>query len=173
VTAERGLPDFDPERLLETLQRHEVRFVVVGQYAAQLRGARRPTTDVDVTPAGDAGNLERLAAALRELEAKIRTDEAGRGTVDLPYDGRLLGSRETTWNLVTRFGNLDLVMRPAGSPNGYADLSEAATSESVGEGLTVEVASLEDVIRSKAEAGRAKDFAALEELEALRRGSAD
>jgi hypothetical protein len=168
VTAERALPEFDPERMLETLHRHRVRFVVVGQYAAQLRGARRPTADLDVTPADDAHNLERLAAALRELEAKIRTDEEGRGTVALPYDGRLLASQETTWNLVTRFGNLDLVMRPSGSPDGYEDLRETGTSESVAEDLTVEVASLEDVIRSKAEAGRAKDLAAIEELEALR-----
>jgi hypothetical protein len=58
---------FDPVRIIEILNRHGVDFVLVGGYAALLYGARRPTYDVDITPATDAGNLQRLSDALREL----------------------------------------------------------------------------------------------------------
>ncbi len=42
---------FDPEHIIETLVRHRVDFVLVGGYAATLYGARRPTYDLDITPA--------------------------------------------------------------------------------------------------------------------------
>jgi len=48
---------FDPVRIIEILKRHRVDFVLVGGYAALLYGARRPTYDIDITPATDAGNL--------------------------------------------------------------------------------------------------------------------
>ena len=41
---------FDPERLVEVLDRHEVAYVLVGGYAARLHGARRPTYDLDIAP---------------------------------------------------------------------------------------------------------------------------
>jgi hypothetical protein len=69
----------DPVALLEVLARHQVRFVVIGGIAALSHGYPLPTEDVDVTPARDRANLERLAAALRELEARLHStsDPAG------------------------------------------------------------------------------------------------
>jgi hypothetical protein len=40
---------FAPTAILTVLDRHQVRYVLVGGYAAQLHGATRPTTDIDVT----------------------------------------------------------------------------------------------------------------------------
>ncbi|SDC39407.1 hypothetical protein [Nocardioides lianchengensis] len=65
---------FDPAAIVEVLNEHGVRYVVIGGYAATVHGAARPTLDIDVTPEQSAGNLDRLAAAMRELGAKIRTD---------------------------------------------------------------------------------------------------
>ncbi|TFV64472.1 hypothetical protein E4P41_00915 [Geodermatophilus sp. DF01-2] len=65
---------FDAEPVLAVLERHNVEFVVVGGYAARLHGAARPTSDVDVTPRTTRDNLDRLASALRELGARIRSD---------------------------------------------------------------------------------------------------
>jgi len=48
--------------------------VLIGGYAAQLHGARRPTVDLDVTPEPTVENLGRLAAALEDLDARIRVD---------------------------------------------------------------------------------------------------
>ena len=55
-----------------------------GALAARLHGFPRVTADADITPARDPGNLERLAAALRELDARVFTGacrRASRSTV--------------------------------------------------------------------------------------------
>jgi hypothetical protein len=50
----KGRPPLQPDRLLTVLQRHQVRFVVIGGYAAWSRGVHVPaTTDIDITPAQD------------------------------------------------------------------------------------------------------------------------
>jgi hypothetical protein len=54
----------------------------------------------------------------------------------------------------------DLCFAPAGT-GGYDDLRREATRERLGKALTVSVASLRDVIRSKEAAGRDKDLAQL------------
>ena len=62
-------------------------------------------------------------------------------------------------NLATRFGDLDLVIEPAGFPRGYDSLASGATVETIA-GVDVQVATLDDVIASKEAAGRDKDFTA-------------
>ena len=63
---------FRPKPILETLVRHRVDFVLVGGLAGVARGSSYPTYDVDIAYARDRPNLERLAAALRELGATLR-----------------------------------------------------------------------------------------------------
>jgi hypothetical protein len=152
--------EFDPVGALRVLVEHEVDLVVVGGIAARLRGAPLLTQDVDITPSGERGNLERLAAALEELNAQLRTATEPDG-VPFPFDPGLLESA-TVWTLTTNFGDLDLVMTPAGT-DGYRDLIRDADHLRVATNpdLRVMVASLADVIRSKEAAGREKDRAAL------------
>jgi hypothetical protein len=154
------LADFDPVAVLRVLEEHGVDFVVVGGIAARLRGAPLLTQDLDVTPATDRGNLERLASALEVLDARLRTAIEPDG-VPFPFDPGLLESA-TVWTLVTRHGDLDLVVSPAGT-GGYRDLIADADELKVAvkPDLLVNVASLADVIRSKEAAGREKDRAAL------------
>ena len=70
--------------------------------------------------------------------------------------------------LVTDFGEMDLTFTPAGKAGGYDGWRGRATIEIVSEGLTVVVASLDDLIDSKQAANRAKDHASLPYLESLR-----
>lgn len=42
--------EFDPRHIVEVLDRHGVLYVLIGGYAAQLYGARRPTNDSDIAP---------------------------------------------------------------------------------------------------------------------------
>lgn len=73
----RGLStpeEFDPERIVRTLHGHGVECVVVGGIGARLHGATRQTEDFDLVVGCDVDNLRRLAAAMRELGAYIRTD---------------------------------------------------------------------------------------------------
>ena len=57
---------------LEILAKHRVDLVVVGGVAAVLNGAPIATFDLDVVHARGQDNLDRLAAALKELEARYR-----------------------------------------------------------------------------------------------------
>jgi hypothetical protein len=63
---------FDLDRILTTLERHLVEYVMVGGLGAPAHGATRPTLDVDFVPRSTSENLDRLAAALRELGARLR-----------------------------------------------------------------------------------------------------
>ena len=154
------MAEFDPVAMLRVLHDHGVAFLVVGGIAARLRGAPLLTQDVDITPAPDRANLERLAGALEDLDARLRTATEPDG-VPFPFDPGLL-ENATAWTLITKHGDLDLVVSPAGT-DGYRDLIRDADELKVAiePDLAVQVASLADVIRSKEAAGREKDRAAL------------
>jgi hypothetical protein len=154
---------FQPGEILRVLERHGVEFVVIGGLAAAVQGSPFVTTDVDVTPRRARKNLERLSAALKELQAKIRTEAVPEG---LPFDhdaNSLAGVG--LLNLTTRFGALDISIEPLGTA-GYEDLVRDAKPFELG-GVRVLVASLADVVRSKEAAGRDKDRLVLPTLRRL------
>lgn len=159
-------PSFQPAEILAALERHGVRYVVIGGLAATLHGSPVVTTDADICPARDRDNLERLAAALKELRAKIRTPGVP-GGLAFACDAIFLSRIEAALNLTTRFGDLDLSIVPSGT-GGFEDLRQQAVTISL-MGHPVAVASLEDVIRSKEAANRPKDQAALPTLRLLLR----
>lgn len=155
-------PTFDPLSALGTLLDQGVRFVLIGAYAGALRGSPVITGDVDVCYARDDANVERLARALRVLDARLRGAPEG---VPLQLDVRALKAGDH-FTFTTSAGWLDCLGTPAGT-TGFADLDRRATDEVV-EGLTLRVAALDDLIRMKRAAGRPKDLVALEWLSALR-----
>jgi hypothetical protein len=156
-------PGFDPIHILRRLQAHGVRFVLIGGLAAKAYGSPTLTVDIDVCPARDRDNLERLAAALGELGAGLRGAPR-----DLPFhaDRRTL-ERAEILTLRTDFGDLDVISRPQGA-DGYDDLIANATDTELADQLLVPVAALDDLIRMKRAAGRPKDRVELEILGALR-----
>lgn len=157
---------FDPQRILDALVAADVRFVLIGGMAAILHGDAGVTLDVDLAPAFDDANLDRLAAALRSLDARIRVEEVPDG---LPFDCsgaflRNLGS-EAILNLTSCAGDVDVTFKPAGT-GGFQDLRRDSVLIDLS-GTTVRVASLADIIRSKAAADREKDRAAVPRLRRL------
>src|SRR5579863_635005 len=144
---------FDPERILKALARRQVRYVLIGATAARLQGFPRVTADADITPARDADNLERLAAALRDLEARVYTESMPEGLL-FSCDPRTL-ARARVWNLITDAGRLDVIFEPSGT-GGYDDLAASALTYEVF-GLEVRAASLEDILRSKLASNRPQD----------------
>ncbi len=154
-------PAFDPEPMLRALSQHRVRFVVVGGFAANYHGSVHVTFDLDITPEMSEENLERLSDALRELDAQVR---AGDESFGFNHDARSLGAA-TVRNLRTPHGDLDLTILPAGT-QGYEDLHRDSITDTV-LGVVVEIASLADVIRSKAAADRPKDHLTLPTLRRL------
>ena len=148
-----SLADFEPGRMLRFLEAHHVRYVVIGAIAAIAAGAPILTTDLDVTPERSEENLQRLALALRDLDAEAPYREPTRAV-------SRSRSMPSCWRLGRRAGRsrptaggLDLVFSPAGT-RGYEDLRRGARRERIA-GVSVPVAALADVIRfSKEAAGR-------------------
>ena len=155
--------DFAPEQILGLLVEHEVAFVLVGGLAAVAHGSPLATWDVDITPEASPANLDRLAAALRALDARVRHPDTPQG-VSFPYDATSLAA-ETSWDLMTPFGDLDIAFTPAAS-TGYGSLVAGAAVIDF-RGIPVQLASLADVVDSKATANRPKDQRALPVLREL------
>jgi len=145
--------ELDVALLFEVLSRHQVVYVLIGGLAAVYHGSPFPTEDADITPEAGRANLIRLAAALCEINARLRTEAVPEG---LPFacDADTLASVQT-WDLTTDAGDLDLAFHPAGT-QGYVDLRRDAVATQL-YNVTVHVASLSDVIRSKQAANRPKD----------------
>jgi hypothetical protein len=159
--------DFDPDRILATLHEADVRFILVGGMAAILHGDVGVTIDLDLVPERESQNLERLARALRALEARIRTSDVPDG-LSFDCSGAFLHDlpRDSILNLTTSAGAVDLTFQPSGT-HGYADLHRDAIEIEIAGGVRILVASLADVIRSKEAAGREKDRLALPRLRRL------
>lgn len=156
---------FDPRALLEVLVRRDVRFVLIGGLAATLHGSPFLTEDVDITPAADSANLERLSAVLGELEARPAGSARPVGSGEHLSPERLQGAPIV--RLATRHGRLDLLWEPTGTA-GFEDLRLQASTTDVGD-LSVLLASLPDVIRSMEAAGRSGDRMTVPALRRLAR----
>ncbi len=143
--------EFNPEPALEALQRHDVDFVVIGGLAGILRGSSYPTYDIDVAYERSRPNLERLAAALRELHATLRG-----APKDLPFilDARTLAAGQN-FTFDTDHGKLDVLGDAAGAPR-YEKLRADADLLPI-ERVSVWVSSIDHLIAMKETAGRTKD----------------
>lgn len=157
--SERG---FDPVAALQVLVAHRVDFVVIGGIAARLWGSAMITRDLDICYARAPANLERLAAALRQVHAKLR---GVREEVPLRLDAGTLAAGDS-FTFTSDVGDLDCLGAPTGT-SGYDDLKADAEQMDV-DGLKIWVSSLVDLMDMKRAAGRNKDLQALENLGALR-----
>ena len=170
--SDREVHPLDLDRMFTVLDRHGVEYLLVGGVSATAYGAKRVTTDFDCLPARNEGNMGRLAAAMAELNARLRVDglsdeEARQLPVQL--DAAMLSSMEiSTWR--TDAGDLDILGdMPArdGRRQRYEDLEPRSTEIIIGS-VTVHAAALDDIIASKEWANRRKDHEALAELHELR-----
>jgi hypothetical protein len=160
-------PGVDPRSILTVLHRHRVDYVLLGDWAAVLHGAPRPSGDIDIALARGRRNLARLSPALTDLGARMRFP--GRPdplvfTHDPGSLGRMFSSMPSV-SLVTPHGPLDIVVEQPGLPD-YRDLRRHAVAGRL-DGVPVQVASLDDLIRSKQVAGPA-ELDALSTLQHLR-----
>ena len=155
---------FDPLGALRTLIAYKVDFVLIGGLAARLHGSPTVTNDIDVCHDQPGTNLKRVAAALNEMEATVRLSDPSEH-VDVAIDERLLAATQNL-TLTTEFGAFDLLARPAGT-EGYDDLVRDALIVKLERGLSVAIASIDDLIRMKGASGRPKDLIEVEVLTAL------
>ena len=151
--------EFDPIQILQVLARYEVRFVVIGGFAAWMQGAPVVTADVDIVYEATPENIDALLAALRTLDAVYRHQPGRR----LRPDAAGLASTMAAGHhlLETHSGNLDVLRTASGLS--YGDLTSDTIEYEI-EGTVAQFASLERVIHMKQTAARPKDLAALPTL---------
>jgi hypothetical protein len=152
-------PALNPAAIVAALNRHQVRYVIIGAFAAIAQQAPIAATRViDLTPDASQENLAALSQALTDVGARIRTEAAPDG-LPFTHDATSLAAAEV-WNLVCADGEFDISFHPSGFAGGYAQLAVNAHRLRVGD-VEVVVADLADVIHSKESAGRPKDLRVL------------
>lgn len=152
-------PAFD--ELLQRLATAKVEFVVVGGLAVNAWGVVRGTKDVDVVVAPDIENLKRVAEVAVAAGGHVQQGEAFLGT-PISIASALASGEQVA--IETDLGRLDVVQGLDGVP-GYEEL-RARSGEAEILGVTVAVCSLDDLKTMKRAAGRTRDLADLEDLEA-------
>ncbi len=157
-----GPPDFDARALFTALARHDVEYVTIGGIAMQAYGGQRVTVDLDIAIAASGDNLDRLAAALSDLDARILGPD-GQRSKSTP-GATLLGSSDQ-WHLITDRGPLDVVTLPA-HLGPFAEMRARAHDTKLGD-ITVPIAHPDDLVEMKRAAGRPHDLADVEFLESL------
>lgn len=154
------------------LDKHGVEYLIVGGVAARAYGASRETKDIDCLVRRTRANLDRLAAAMRDLHARLRVDglsDAEAALLPVQIDAVTLNAIEiSTWR--TDAGDLDVLVEIPGRDGRrrlYDDLATDSRQLDYG-GIAVRVAGLNDIIATKEWAHRPKDLEALPELYELR-----
>jgi predicted nucleotidyltransferase len=152
-------PAFD--ELLRRLAEADAKFVVVGGLALNAWGVVRGTKDVDVVIANDSENVKRVAEVAVAAGGHVQQGEAFLGT---PFSiaAALAGGEQVP--IETDLGRLDVVQGLDGVPS-FEDLRSRATEAEI-LGSKVWVCSREDLRAMKRAAGRTRDLADIEDLDA-------
>ena len=150
-------------KLVRLLNKHRVEYVLIGGVAAQFLGSPQLTNDIDICYRRDRDNLERLAAAVREIHPTLR-----RAPADLPFqlDATSLAlGNNFTFN--TDLGPVDFLgwLEPIGD---YEKLLPGVEEFEADE-FRIRTIGLHDLIRIKEHIRRPKDQLALLQLYEIRK----
>ncbi|HXS47973.1 MAG TPA: hypothetical protein VN756_10985 [Solirubrobacterales bacterium] len=160
------MPDLDIRGILGELVQEGVEFLVIGGVAVGYHGHIRATKDVDVVPAPDGANLEKLAHVLKRLDAQVEgAEEFDNEELPDPLDPQAL-ALGGNWVLLTRLGRLD-VMQWIDDDALWEMLSPAAIEDEIG-GLPIKMVSYDDLVALKEKAGRPEDLTDLQRLRQAR-----
>jgi predicted nucleotidyltransferase len=160
------LAELDIRAILGELAKEGVDFLIIGGVAVGYHGHIRATKDVDVVPAPDPANLEKLTIALRKMGAEVEgADEFDDGELPDPLDPEAL-ALGGNWVLQTRLGRLD-IMQWIGDDALWAKLSPSAIEDEIG-GIPIKMVSYENLVALKELAGRPEDLTDLQRLRQAR-----
>ena len=142
-------PDF--LEFLAALNRHGVRYLIIGGYAVAFHGYPRATKDLDLWLEASPENAGRTLEAIRDFFGETLglevADLTSPGVVQLGYAPN----------------RIDLVVLPEGDPT-FAEAFARARETRAG-GIPVRVVSKEDLLALKRAFGRTQDLADVDALE--------
>ena len=144
----------DIQSLLELLNAHSCRYVVIGALAFPHHGYARATLDVDIFIEPTEDN------AARALEALTRF---GFDTTDISVDDLL------SYKLLIRDYSVQVDIHPFVAGVEFDEVWDGSVQSTIN-GIPVRLPALDDLIRMKKAAGRPKDLEDLKYLEAIKAG---
>ncbi len=160
------MPELDIRGILAELTDEEVEFLVIGGVAVGFHGYVRATKDVDIVPAPDPQNLERLAQVLQKLDAQVEgAEDFEEEELPDPLDPEVLGLGGN-WVLSTKLGRFD-VMQWIGEDALWRKLAPAAIEAEIDD-LLIKIVSYDDLVSLKERAGRPEDLTDLQRLRQAR-----
>ena len=149
------------EELLRRLAASGAKFIVIGGLALGARGVVRATKDVDIVVSPSPENLKLVAEVAAAAGGHAQRGEALLGSA-FSIAAALASGEQVA--IETDLGRLDVVQGLEGVPS-YEELRSRASEAEV-LGVSVAVCSVEDLRSMKQVAGRTRDLADLEDLDA-------
>jgi predicted nucleotidyltransferase len=150
------------DEILKRLVTAEAEFVVIGGLALGARGVVRATKDIDIVISPDPENLKVVAEVAVAAGGHVQRGEALLGT---PFSIAAELASGEQMAIDTELGRLDIVQGLEGVPS-FNELHSRANKAEV-LGVDVAVCSVEDLRAMKRAAGRTRDLADLEDLDAV------
>jgi len=144
----------DYKDMLRALAEENVRFLLVGAYAMAVHGYLRTTTDIDIWVMPSSDNADAVLRAAKRFGAPLH--EVTKSDFERDDTVFQIGVAPRRIDILTGLSGLEF---------------EAAFQRSVEtdlDGVPVRVLSVDDLIQNKRAAGRMRDLADAEAMEALR-----
>ncbi len=155
------------ERLIESLLKNDVEFVVVGGVAATAFGSTYVTKDLDVCYKKSKENIRKLVQALSPLNPRLRGSDESALPVPFYFDEKTL-QNGTNFTLITSLGSIDLLAELSGVGTYEDVLYKYPDSIRIGN-LSCQAISLDGLIANKSATARPKDLVHVIELRAIRK----
>ena len=149
---------FDPFALMQALDRHRVRYIVIGAVGRVIRGSG------ELTEASTSSRCSARRTCAGSVWPSTRSTRAGPTAASTTWSRSLAAA--PVLELQTDRGQLKIVSEPAGT-RGYDDLRRAASREPLGRGLRPSIASAGDLARMLAALNREQDRVPLRRLRRL------
>jgi hypothetical protein len=127
---------FNPKKIIEVLNSHQVEYIIIGGIAASLHGCPEQTYDVDILYNNTDDNKKRLLKSLNEIEARW----------DIPLTSEIL-NRQYVFALNTKHGYLDIFNYVAGLGS-YDDALKYKNTSKYSD-VNIQILNLEGWIKSK------------------------
>jgi hypothetical protein len=157
------------ELIVNSLNRHQVKYLVAGGLAVVAHGYVRFTADIDIILAMDSPNLANAVVALKELHYQPRAPVEFERFIDSVQRRNWIEEKGlTVFSLFSPSHpatEIDLFVDP---PLVFTDAYARATTMEIAPGIAATFCSFEDLIELKSQAARPRDLDDIAKLRAIR-----
>ena len=158
-----SIVNLEIEQLIETLARHQVKFILIGGLAMRAHGSAHITEDADFCYERSLANCAALADAMAPFHPYLRGAPKG---LSFKFDAATIQTG-LNFTLVSDLGDVDFLGELRGI--GFYDQVLKMSMEKAIFGQKIQVLSVDGLITAKKLAGRAKDLGHLLELEEIKK----